>query len=237
MNGKEIASAVLAILKNAAGMLELLDLALSGKIVLSIDPARISLPRLKELTTNGIFLSEQGDQISTLTLEPCHELRRLHVSQSIYIDDYDSELFGRIGTLAPALTHLRLSAVEGGNYFFPPTLQAALQPLLEHIGNQSQTCALPASLTKVLVQGNPPPRFGRCGSSLIEYDYLLESLWGLQERDGRIVLLKHKEREEQTDLWQLPDGLSDWRDRLDGGEGCWDLDDRLLLEKKDLQIW
>jgi len=214
-------------------MLELLDLALSVDIALSVDPARISFPRLKELTTNGIFLSRKGDQISTLTLEPCHELRRLHVSQPIFIDYYDLELFGHIGRLAPSLTHLRLSAPRG-SHTFPLTLQAALQLLLEHIGNQSQTCTLPASLTKVLVQGEPPRRVSKCGTPRIRYYHMLESLRVLQERDGRIVLLKHKERDKETYLWQLPDGLSDWRDRVDGGEGCWNLDDGLLLEEKDL---
>jgi len=230
---KEIAGAVLGILKNAARRLELLDLALTDDIESSIDPARISLPRLKELTTNGIFVFRQleGDQI-TLTLEPCHELRRLHVSQPIFIDYYDLELFGHIGRLAPSLTHLRLSAPRG-SHTFPLTLQAALQPLLEHIGNQSQTCTLPASLTKVLVQSEPPRRVSKCGTPRIRYYHMLESLRVLQERDGRIVLLKHK-REGEAGLSQLSDGLSDWRDRVDGGEGCWNLDDR-LLEQKNLR--
>ena len=74
----------------------------------------ISLPRLKELTTH------YGFALRRPIFEPCHQLRRMHIVQP-----RRSDLFGGIRDVAPSLTHLRFSGLQG-EVDFGVSLEVAL---------------------------------------------------------------------------------------------------------------
>jgi hypothetical protein len=156
------------------------------------------LPALHELTvgfySRNFYHSE--DIFTAFTSLP--NLRRLNL-EWLRVAINPSLLLGRVLRLAPSLTHLRLPTVspferDGESHVLPP---------------------LPSMLEMILVQPPPP----QCP----DLDYQGEAVnWSalLALRDDRVIQLRPSYLE-----WNWPpDTLEkDWSERLNGGEGCWDL--------------
>ncbi|KIM79012.1 hypothetical protein PILCRDRAFT_823878 [Piloderma croceum F 1598] len=211
---KQMGSAVLDILTNVAESLEILEVALSGRIVSNINTTHpISFPRLKELTTHDGF--PLGWKKHSTIFAPCHRLRRLHIAQC-----HTNDLFGGIGRLAPFLTHLRFSGLQQESWF-GADLEVALGIHEETPGHswRKPVPKLPSTVETVFVKpAEPPPRGGWCGTPAVSYGTLLRHLRSLNEKDDRFVLLRAPE--EWMPSQNIDEG-ADWLDRIAGGEGCW----------------
>jgi hypothetical protein len=157
-----------------------------------------SLPALHELTIgfySGNF-NRSEDILTAFTSLP--NLRRLNL-EWLRVAINPSLLLERVLKLAPSLTHLRLPtlspiAIYGESRVLPP---------------------LPSMLEMILVQPPPLP----CP----DLDYQEEAVdWSalLALKDDRVIQLRPSYLE-----WNWPPNTieKDWSERLNGGEGCWDL--------------
>jgi hypothetical protein len=211
-----LARAVQSILTDVAETVEILETMLFHRIISSFSTSwPISFPHLREFTTNDVLPLDHPT-----VFNPCHQLRRLHVSQC-----FISDLFGRIGTIAPSVTHLRFSGVQQ-EACFGRDLEVALGIRAEPSQQPwkfKPPARLPSSVQKVLVKpAPPPPSGGWCGTPSASYGSLMMELHCLNEREDRFVLLKAEDG-------SSPPGRDDceWLDRVAGGEGCWNLDDKV----------
>jgi hypothetical protein len=227
---RKMGVAIVEILRGVGESLELLEMVLASQVAsyLDIPQSPIPLPRLKELTTHGIFPFGQPGETIGLNLEPC-QLRRLHIARSVHV--HSDDLYGCIAKSAPSLTHLRFSDLHA-RYYFAGDLEAALgsrEPVLDQSRNPSRIGRLPTSIERVLVQPLPPPSQGRCGPLPIKYMSFLRELRLLNRKNERLVLLKAQEGRLQSQVSEAD--ANDWLDRVDGGEGCWSMND--MASKED----
>ncbi|KZP14822.1 hypothetical protein FIBSPDRAFT_101480 [Athelia psychrophila] len=184
-----------------------------------------TFPRLSELTSDGYPLHTwcAPDDVPASAL--CPQLRRWHMV------DYPANIFGLITTVAPSLTHLRFSGLQQDGAF-PLDLKAALEIVAERPNDDfrageapdNRTGRLPDTIQSVYVQPAKAPPRGPCGTVMMSYGQLM---WGLQElnkAESRLVLLK-----EFNNDWGRICTSSEWLDRINGGQGCWSLRDRILV--------
>ena len=213
---------VQSILIYAAESAEVLELDCSRFIATKCDTTHpVSFHRLRELTTHGDYLL--GLEGCPVIFGPC--LRRLHIVHCGYDMDYE---FGSIGSLAPSLTHLRVSGLQLEPWF-GADLEAALGISKEssaHLGRNRRlpTARLPLSVQKVFVKpAGPPAPTGWCGTRVASYESLLNHLYSLNGKEDRLVLLK--EEDELTSSQHVDE--SDWLNRIAGGEGCWGVNEMI----------
>jgi hypothetical protein len=218
--GARGARAVERILQHLSSTLELLDVDLNEYTVKMLREP-LSLPRLVDLTSRCGF-PMPADTAAVPLLAPSPSLRRLHIieSQDQYI--WNIRFFeGGISHFAPALTHLRLSAlVEQGDVI--QALQAALG-LAEPVKRVTE---LPATIELVLLKPEvaPPPHEGcSCCDDTVVYYELLTDCRQLRDKDARVVLLC-------ADPSYSPDGLDvyyeEWMRKAGGEDFSWDMTDR-----------
>jgi hypothetical protein len=201
--GKQTGSAVLDILTDVAETLEILEVALSDRIISNINTTHpLIFPRLNELTTYDGFLL--GWKEHSTIFAPCHQLRRLHIARC-----YTDDLFGAIGRLAPFLTHLRFSGFQQESWFGADL--AVVLGIYEESWRKPVP-KLPSTVEKVFVKlAGPLPRGGWCGTPALSYETLLRHLRSLNQKDDRFMLLRAPE--EWTPSQNIVEE-ADWLDRI-----------------------
>jgi hypothetical protein len=218
---KRVGKAVKSILICAAENVEVLELTCPPSIAPKFNTAHpVSFPRLSELTTHGDYLL--GREGSPVIFGPC--LRRLHI---VHCETYTNCEFWSIGSFAPSLTHLHISGLQQEPWFVVD-LEVALgireeSPMHSGWYRRLPTARLPLSVQKVFVKPAALAPTPSCGTHAAAYEDLLQDLYILNNKEDLLVLLK-----EQDELMSSQNvDESDWLNRIVGGEGCWDVSERI----------
>ncbi|KAF4570046.1 hypothetical protein EYR40_009032 [Pleurotus pulmonarius] len=178
----------------------------------------MTLPTLSELTLYGPFPDDETNQ---LIFAPYPSLRRLHLANIPY---YPSDQ--RIPSIAPSLTHLRVSARESDFLDFIRRLARVID-LQDHIDNTdgiidgNQQLKLPDTLQRILFEPSlEQPSFGG-GWFMSSYQYLLtmKEIWQVARIDDRLVVIDT--RNLSRSRWSFHEAEADWIERINGGQGCW----------------
>ncbi|KAL4266872.1 F-box domain-containing protein [Pleurotus pulmonarius] len=186
--------------------------------LLSLMLPAMTLPALSELTLYGPFPDDETNQ---LIFAPYPSLRRLHLANIPY---YPSDQ--RIPSIAPSLTHLRVSARESDFLDFIRRLARVID-LQDHIDNTdgiidgNQQLKLPDTLQRILFEPSlEQPSFGG-GWFMSSYQYLLtmKEIWQVARIDDRLVVIDT--RNLSRSRWSFHEAEADWIERINGGQGCW----------------
>ncbi|KAF7981943.1 hypothetical protein HWV62_30727 [Athelia sp. TMB] len=225
---KQLVAACCRILQMVSESIEILYLDGRGSLNFG-DSAPIVFPRLEELVSNDLPISNDRDAMPTLALFP----RLHHWHLMTYPRRSKPDVFTAISTLAPIITHLRFSDLQQEAYF-PSYLKVALDitnsqqspsvvpmvgfhHLVSHIGR------LPSSIESVYVKpAAPPAPGGMCGTPHTSYAHLIVGLEVLRKLDSRIVPLPSYNNHLEPRC-----ALSEWEGRINGGDGCWSLPERI----------
>jgi hypothetical protein len=170
----------------------------------------VALPALVDLTLYGPIYHQPATEDPR---ESYPSLRRLHLALFYF---YPNDLFGCIATLAPHITHLRISGPQEE----PPLhrdLQLALgirKPCSMTLERDRMVGKLPSSVQKVLVQPgpglwgyNPRPSPIYCMGDSENYERVTAG-------DERFVVLKPRKDVRKA---SMPDAEREWLEWNDGG--------------------
>ncbi|KDQ63969.1 hypothetical protein JAAARDRAFT_27641 [Jaapia argillacea MUCL 33604] len=172
-------------------------------------------PALKELTICGLM----DDSAIPASLP---SLRRLHLVGPYY-NQHEILTFLR-GT--PLLTHLRLSGLEKTLNI----LHLVESILGEPDGTPHPFLREPLPLEQVLIQCRRPLHgYGSADGDYASKVRVMHMLVDIHP-DKNILLLPTQAWHEDIDL-MVSEEMVLWRDRMDGGEGCWDT--RWLMSRED----
>ncbi|KAF7981944.1 hypothetical protein HWV62_30729 [Athelia sp. TMB] len=233
---QQIVIALNRVLQTTAEWVEVLYLDDHDPFHVSDSPL-IIFPRLEELASSSFPIHDSPDDGNgPRALAVCPKLRRWHL-MSLPIMQFrgrEGDILSTIAAIAPSITHLFFSDFQQ-EILFPSDLKFALdviepqqssfRTVLTYTSGLNQPTSyigrLPKSIENVYVKPAPPPSPGRCGYSYMCYESLKGDLEALSRTDSRIVLLPsyvdHRAR----------CTVSGWEERIDGGDGCWSLHERI----------
>jgi hypothetical protein len=219
-----------SILENIASTIEVLEVDLDNHYDLKRYTLQtLTLPKITHLAIHGPSPLVAVGFTQQPILRPCPSLRRLHVATKAGQTDFvkPKRLFQHIPVLTPFLTHLRLSGFQDSEWIGRPYLWAALGHTRE---NWSEVDKLPETVETVLIQLQTPS--SGTGDPSSRYNRLMRDCHELQDTDGRVCLLQPYDltgtfsgRPPHRDYDPVEN--SNWLDWISGGEGCWDISDRM----------
>jgi len=215
---------VSSILQITSPWIEILYLNLRGSLKQNDIPVTV-FPRLRELTSDAFPIRNSyrhGDTTPNLAL--CPGLSHWHLTAFPWLRG-GRDIFTAISTIAPSVTHLQFSNLVQEQWF-PEALKRSFDaathqqlPSDTSASGSSHIGKLPATVERVFVRSGPPPApGGTCGNPYIAYSRLSQGLTSICKTDDRIVLLPRDEVYGKVRC--LP---SELEDRINGGEGCWNL--------------
>ncbi|KZP14836.1 hypothetical protein FIBSPDRAFT_867970 [Athelia psychrophila] len=161
----------------------------------------ISFPRLIELESHSF----PHHRIET-NIAQFPQLRRwyyIHITYGAVTGN--QHLINNIRVIAPAITHLRFSGLQ-----------------VESLFASDLMAALPETIQLVYVKPAARPAYGRWRRPY--YQRFTAELEELNKIDNRLVLLPAYISNETAST----SIVSDWEERINGGDGCWSLRERLL---------
>ncbi|KZP14827.1 hypothetical protein FIBSPDRAFT_867959 [Athelia psychrophila] len=166
-------------------------------------------PRLVELASHS-FPSPRRSSRTAIEQDVAQfpQLRRCHFVRTGRLGITEQRL-GDIHIAAPAITHLRFSSLQ-----------------LEANPAATLTAPLPETVQLVYVKPGAPPVYYR-GVKKPLYQYLTSLLEALNRADSRLVLLPAY----VSDDLERPTITSEWEERINGGDGCWSLRERILADR------
>ncbi len=174
-------------------------------------------PSLVELTVHGYFLTPLKIESDAQMQESFPSLRYLHILSSCH----SAVLYT---ARAPALTHLRLSAVLG------PFLWVLRDFLLEIPRENSKPPLFPTTLKKILLQRDvASSRMWTDGSGPRSSAIMQELL--RVDKENKIVVLDDIRRGSIAP-GVYGEGRKHWKERISGGEGCWAEDTRVMMDTR-----
>lgn len=221
MLGGQIADVLVEMLRIVGDDVEWMELAFGMEVMFNLDLKRsLSFPMLEELTIHNDFALEDAYGGIGPNFSSCPQLRRLHLAKCS--QTFCGDMLDRVGRLAPALTYLRFSDCH--EYFGLDDLAIELG-IPADAARGTTGCGgkrLPSGLKNVLVSPSLPKAHQKRGGLAGQYyNAFLVSLAELSHMDERFVYAKAEDIVPQTT------GDGKWLSRLDGGEGCWNLDSRV----------
>ncbi|KZP14077.1 hypothetical protein FIBSPDRAFT_868685, partial [Athelia psychrophila] len=169
-------------------------------------------PRLAELASNGFPMLPpdyplDSDGPNTTPCSPCPQLRRWHLMELPWMLSGQGGV-ATICATAPALTHLRFSDLQQESDF-AYNLEDGLPGTIQHV---------------YVKPAGPPAPGGWCGTPRIAYGSLMSGLKRLNLTDSRLVLLPAYKADETAGTFIM----GEWEERVNGGDGCWSLRERVL---------
>ncbi|KAF7969531.1 hypothetical protein HWV62_26973 [Athelia sp. TMB] len=198
----------------------------------------IIFPRLEELASRSVPVQNPpSDSDVVQTPVVCPKLRRWHLMSlpTMQLPRGGGDIFSTIATIAPSITDLFFSGLQL-EIWFPSHLNIAfdgIQPQQSSSSTDSGRLStfnhpiscigrLPKSIENVYLKPAPAPGpGGRCDHPYMCYEGLKGEMEALSRADNRIVLLPsyidHRAR----------CTVSEWEERINGGDGCWSLRDRI----------
>ncbi|KAH9900920.1 hypothetical protein C8Q73DRAFT_223889 [Cubamyces lactineus] len=196
----------MAILRAVADCLETLTCTnVQPEIMHDLASERHRFPRLRELSVSSpfdsYFVSRRKDSTTPSPPEaPFPVLEHLHL---INADMVGWEAY------APSLTHLRLTALHNEHF-----VDGVIRPT-ELAGTKSPL----SRLSTLIFQVQPyPPRRLRMGEPCEEHESFVQDLWASQaESDVPVYFLPPLQRLDIRGCWES---------RIEGGEGCWAVEEQ-----------
>ncbi|KZP30040.1 hypothetical protein FIBSPDRAFT_142097 [Athelia psychrophila] len=168
-----------------------------------------SFPQLAELASNGpvIPVSHTIPELNTTPCSPYPKLRCWHLT-GLHLMWRGEGAFATIRTAAPAITHARFSGLREYSGFVSD-MRAGLPETIQHF--YVKPAGLPA---------------GWRGNARASYRNFRDGLKMLNLTDSRLVLLPEYRTDENFGTCTT----SEWEERINGGDGCWSLRERVLPE-------
>ncbi|KZP03359.1 hypothetical protein FIBSPDRAFT_879542, partial [Athelia psychrophila] len=180
-----------------------------------------SFPNLAEIASCGSLLAPMPRNIRVATaLDPNYimpnpvpfpQLRRWHFTTPPLGAWGTMSTIPTIRITAPAITHLRFSGLQKEKSFIDG-LKAGLPETIQHV--------------YVKPAGPSRPGGARGGRRLDPRDFTME-LERLNRTESRFVLLPDYNADEATERCTI----REWEERIDGGDGCWSLRERVFPDK------
>jgi hypothetical protein len=217
---KQAAAAFLRILELVSPSLQTLSVSFRD-MALPPSFAAGGLPKLRELTIahggGSLFGPDTVSHCALCSVDPIPSLRRLNL-QLCDVICTPRWLIRHVAIFAPNITHLRLPVVYG-------SWEQALNPNEPHPDGGDKPL-LPTTIQKILVQPCLPAGY-MSGNGWLFYKSGLDQYRSLAKKDNRIVVLQpaNWDGDKLSDDGELN---TEWLDRLNGGNGCWKTDGRLL---------
>ncbi len=177
------------------------------------------LPSLVELTVHGYFLLPVRIESGAQMQESFPSLRYLHILSSCH----SAVLYT---TRAPALTHLRLSAV------LDPFLQVLRGFLSDNSLITSPPPLLPPTLQKILLQRDAGLSRIRTFISGPRTSANLKELLRVDKENKIVVIDDIRRRDGSLAPEHYKEGRKHWEERIDGGEGCWAENTRIMMDTR-----
>ncbi|KZP14835.1 hypothetical protein FIBSPDRAFT_867969 [Athelia psychrophila] len=167
----------------------------------------IPFPRLVELASHSFPPPRRSSSASIEpNVAPFPQLHRCYFMCTGPLGISEKRL-GDIYITAPAITHLRFATLQ-----------------LESCFASDLTATLSDTIQLVYVKPGAPPMYG--GRRKTSYQYLTSGLEELNRTDSRLVLLPAY----LVDDPERPITTGEWEERINGGDGCWSLRERILAD-------
>lgn len=208
------------------------------------DMPNIPFPSLVELAKPGFPIFPEntwaGTDTSTVRFP---QLRRWHLMN--YPLSRSTNALAGIRDVAPGLIHLRISGIQGQESFVND-LRASMPEIMHNVpvarsgifrgtgrGQHREPVPidpkvrLPESIQYIHLKPAAYPSGARCGNPGMRYGELMWTLMRLNDTCKHVVLLPAYDTAEgyQAVRHSLS---SDWEERINGGDGCWSLRDRII---------